>query len=101
MLQVIEGSAVGDRRNHGSQLQGRHGDAFAEGAHLANTAEFGGNFGIRIGTKMFARKSITREFSQSELMRVVAHLFKTKLASKSLEICVVRVRQGIGQIHAA
>src|SRR5581483_11981737 len=39
MLQVIESSAVGDRRNHRTELQRGHGDAFTERAHLANAAQ--------------------------------------------------------------
>src|SRR3954468_24531411 len=100
MLQVVESAAICDRRDHGAELQGRHGYTLAEGAHLAYTTQFSRNFRIRIRPEMLAPQVVAGEFSQPELVRVVADFFKSKLPAKRLKICVVRVRQGIGQVHA-
>src|SRR5262249_2211810 len=44
VLQVEERAPVGDGGDQRAELQRRHGDAFAEAAHLAYTAELGGKF---------------------------------------------------------
>ena len=60
MLQVVKRAAVGDGGNHGAQLQRRHGNAFSEGAHLADAAELGRNLLLRVGAEVFASKCCIR-----------------------------------------
>src|SRR5260370_12858693 len=101
MLQVVEGAAVGDRRDQRAELQRSHRDALAERAHLADAAEFGGDFFFRISAQLLARNAIAGEFAEPELVRIVLHLLEPELASDAFEVAVVRVRQALSDIHAA
>ncbi len=101
MLQVVERATIGNRRNHGAQLQRGHGDAFAEGAHLADAAEFLRNHFVGITAQLLARDVVPGEFAEPVFVSVVGDLLKTELASERFEVSVVGVRQRGGQIHAA
>ena len=101
MLQVEERAAVGDRRNQGAQLQRSHRNTFAERAHLANAAQSGRDFLFRISAELFAVNLVAGQFTESELVSIVADLVKTELASNRFEIRIIRMRQCRRKIHAA
>ena len=101
MLQVVEGSAVGDSRYHCAQLQRGHGHAFTEGAHFAHAAHLFRDYSIGVNAWLFASDVVSGQFAQAVFVRVVGDLLKPELASQSLEVGIVGVRQGHGEIHAA
>src|SRR5215467_11626476 len=89
MLQIIECSTVGDRRNHRAQLQRSHGDAFAERAHLTNTAELFGYHRIWVLTELLTRNVISSQFAKTILMGIVGHFLKAEPASERFEVRIV------------
>ena len=101
MLHVVKRPAVGDRRNHRSQLQRRHGYALSKRAHLPHAAQFRRDFLLGINAEVLAVDVVTRQLAQSKLVRVIADLVKPEFASQRLEIRIVRARQSVGEIHAA
>ena len=98
MLQVVERAAVGDRRNQSAKLKRGHRDALAEGAHLADAAQLRRKFFAGESPQMLTRNVPSGQLAQSELVRVVAYLFKSQTPAYGLEIGVVRVRQSFGQV---
>ena len=99
MLQVVKRSAVRNRGDHRSQLQGGHRDAFAKGAHLAHAAELGGNLLVGVYAQVLALNVVAGQLAQSKLVRVVADFFKAQLAADRFKIGVVGMRQRLSQIH--
>ena len=100
MLEIVERAAVRNRRDQRAELQRGHRNAFAEGAHLADAAELRRNLLFGIGAELLARNVIAGVFAESELVRVVADFFKSKLAAERFEVGVVGVRQRLGKIQA-
>ena len=101
MLQVIKRAAIGDGRNHRTQLQRGHGDAFAERAHLPYATQLRRDLFFGINSHLLARDVVSRQLAQAELMRVEAYFFKTQLPAQRLKIRIVGARQRRGQIHPA
>ena len=89
MLQVVHCPAIRDRGNQRTQLQRRHRNAFAEGTHLANSTQLGGDFLVRINSRLLTLNVITGKLAQSVCMRVVRDFFKSELTAQGLEICIV------------
>src|SRR5437588_8283421 len=99
MLQVVEGSSVGDRCGESTELQRRHADAFAERAHAAYTALCSGNLFIRIGAEVLAGDIVASEFAESEFVRVVLHAVEAETAPKDFKVRVVRLGDGLREVH--
>src|SRR5438270_3312085 len=99
MLQVVEGSTIGDRSGESTELQGRHADAFAERAHAAYTALCRGDLFVRIGAEVFASDIVAGEFAESEFVRVVLHAVEAKTAPKYFKVRVVRLGDGLREVH--
>ena len=101
MLQVVESAAIGDRGNHGTQLQRRHGNTFSERAHLAYAAKLRRNFVLRISSEVLAFNVVSGQFAQAELVGVEADFFESELASQSFKVGVVGMGQSGRQVHPA
>src|SRR5437016_402439 len=81
MLQVVHGAAVCHRCDQRSQLQRRHGNAFAEGAHLPYPAQLRGNLFLGINTRLLTLNVITGELAQSVTTGIVRDLLEPELAT--------------------
>ena len=99
MLEVVEGSAIGDGGDQRAELEWGHRDAFAEGAHAAYAAAVGGKRLVRIDAKLLAGNVVAGELAESELVGVVADALKAEVAAEGLEIEIVRVSKRLGQIQ--
>src|SRR5208283_5565053 len=101
MLQIVKCSAVGNSGDHRAQLQRGHGNTFAIRTHLAHAAEFFWNRFVGVFADLLAGYVVARELTQSIFVSVVSNFFETQFASQRLEVSVVGMRQGFGEIHAA
>src|ERR1700691_1116800 len=101
MLQVVKRATIGDGGNHGAQLERGHGHSLPEGTHLANSAQFFGNYFVRVGSQLLARNVITGKLAQAILMGIEGYFLKTELTSQGFEISIIRMRQRLSQVHPA
>src|SRR5262249_51130119 len=99
VLEVEARAAVGDGRDQRAELQGRHGDALAEGAHLAYAAELGGELLFGEGAEVLAGNVVSGKLAQAELVRVLADLFKAEATADGLKVGVVGAGQGFSEVH--
>src|SRR3974377_1698655 len=100
MLQIVERSAVRDRSNNRAELQRRHGNSLPEAAHAPH-ATFGlRNRLARVNAQLFAFDVVTCQFTQAELVGIVANALKTKLPAEFLKVEVVALGQRIGHVHS-
>ena len=100
MLQVVEGSAVGDGGHQSAQLQRRHGNALAEAAHAAHAALGCGYRLIRIDAQLLARDVVAGQLAEAELRGVVANAVEAEFAAQFLKVEVVAMGQCLGHVHA-
>ena len=99
MLEVVEGSAVGDGGHIGAQLQRGQRDALAEAAHAAHAALGGGKLLVGIDAQLFAFNVVAGQLAQAKLVGVVAHAVEAQLAAQFLEVEVVALGQRLGHVH--
>ena len=99
MLEVIEGSPVGDGGDKGSELEGGERDALSEAAHAADAAFRGGDGLVRILAELFAVDVVAGQLAEAELVGVVADAVKAEFAAKLLEVEVVALGEGLGHVH--
>src|SRR5262249_28009116 len=82
-----------------AELQGRHGDALAEGAHLAYAAELGGELLLGEGADVLPGNVVSGKLAQAKLVGVFADLGKAEAAAHGLKVGVVGAGQGFGEVH--
>ncbi len=100
MLQVIEGSAVGDSGHQSTQLQRSHGNALAEAAHTGHAALRCGYRFIRVDAQLLARDVIACQLTEAELCRVVPNAVEAEFPAKFFEVEVVAMGQCLSHVHA-
>ena len=99
MLQVVEGSAIGNRSHQRSQLQGGHRNTLAEGTHATDSAFAFGQYLLGINAKLLAGYVPACQLAQAKGIGVVAHPLEAQTAAESLKIKVVRLGQSLGHVH--
>ena len=99
VLQVVERAAVGDGRDQRAELQRRHGDALAEGAHAAHAALLRRQFLVRIDTKLLAGDVVAGQLAQPKLVGIVADALKAERAAQRFKVEIVGVSQRLGQVQ--
>ena len=100
VLQVVEGSAVGESSHVGAQLQRGHGDALAEAAHAAYAAFRCGKRLVGIDAQLLALNVVAGQFAEAELVGVVANALKAELAAQFFKVEIVALGQRLGHVHA-
>ena len=100
MLEVVEGSTVGDGGDECSELERGERDALAEAAHAADAAFRGGDGLVGILAELLTFDVVAGQLAEAELVGVVADAVKAEFAAELLEVEVVALGQGLGHVHA-
>ena len=100
MLQIVEGSAIGDGGNEGAELQRGERDALAEAAHAADAALRVGNCLVGILAQLLALDVVAGQLAEAELVGVVADALKAEFAAQLFKVEVVALGQRLGHVHA-
>src|SRR5689334_12733397 len=99
MLEVVERASIGHGGDQRAELQGRHGNAFAERAHLAYAAELGGKLRGGEDAEVLAFNVVSGKLTEPELVGIIADLGKAKTATHGLKVSVVGVRERFRESH--
>src|SRR5271166_62050 len=99
VLEIKEGSPIGDGGDQRSELQGGHRYAFTERAHATHAPTVGGKRLIGVDAKLFARNVVAGKFSQAELVGIVAYALEAEIAAEGFKIKIVRVGERLSQIE--
>ena len=100
MLQVVEGSAVGDGSHEGAKLQRSHRNALAEAAHAAHSAFRLRNRLVGIGAELLAFDVVAGQFAEAELSGIMANALETKFAAEFFKIKIVALGDCVRHVHA-
>src|SRR4051812_613212 len=99
MLEIIKRSTVCDRGGQGAQLQRRHGNAFAVAAHFSYATVLRSRSDSRECAEVLAFDVVPRHLAHAVLVRVLAHLGKTKPPPNAFKIRIIGMRDRLSQVE--